>query len=388
MINLTALLCGLSFYGDSLRYSPHSRGAVSGTTAGRGPVVVWNCTRRCNQKCVHCYMAATPEGDPEELDTREAKMFIDDLAALKVPVLLLSGGEPMMRHDFWEVAGCAVEKGLRVTISTNGTLITPEVAKDCRKLGISYVGISLDGMEETHDHFRNSPGAFNRTLEAIRHCREAGQKVGLRFTLTPRNCRDLEEVMRLVEEEKIPRICFYHLVTAGRGRDLQQEMIPAQETRAIIDFLIDKTGYFYRKGEEKEILTVDNHADGVYLYLRLRREDPERAQQVWELLRHNGGNRSGIAIAAVDPRGGVHPDQFSQQQHLGDLRSAPFSAIWKEGHPLLEQLRNRSAHLKGRCRRCRWLSVCNGNLRARAFAAAGDFWAEDPGCYLTDAEIS
>ena len=382
MINLTTLLCGSKFYGDSLRYSFSSESATSGTTRTTGPVVVWNCTRSCNQNCEHCYMEATPEGSSEELETAEAKAFIDDLDALKCPVLLLSGGEPLLRHDFWEITEYAIKKGLRVTISTNGSLITPHIARDLKKIGVSYVGISLDGMEKTHDAFRNSPGAFNNTLEAIRHCRNVEQKVGLRFTLTPRNTGDLEEMMYLLQEENIPRICFYHLVTAGRGKELRQELIPAEETREIMDYLLDKTREFFHKGEEKEILTVDNHADGVYLYLKLQREDPSRAEKVWELLRLNGGNRSGIAIAAVDPEGKVHPDQFSQEQILGNIRESPFSQIWMSKHPLLEKLRHRTPYLKGKCHECRWLPVCNGNLRARAYAATGDFWEEDPGCYI------
>ena len=382
MINLTALCCGASFYGDSLRYSSPSRGAHAGTTSRQGPVVAWNCTRRCNQNCVHCYMEANSQGDEQELDSREARKFSDDLAAFGVPVLLLSGGEPLMREDFWDLAGHAIEKGIRVTISTNGTLITPSVARDMKKLGISYVGISLDGVEDTHDSFRDSPGAFNRTLESLRYCREAGQKVGLRFTLTRRNYRDLGEVLRLVEEEDIPRVCFYHLVFAGRGKDLKEEMIPHEVTREIINHLIESTERFYNQGKQKEILTVDNHADGVYLYLQLLRKDPDWAEQVRQMLEHNGGNRSGIAIGAVDPKGGVHPDQFSQDQLLGNIREKPFSRLWTQGTPLLHKLRQRKPYLKGRCGSCRWLSMCNGNLRARAYASCGDFWAEDPGCYL------
>lgn len=386
MINVTGLLCGTHFYGDRLRYGPEAGSSTTGTGAGRGPVVVWNCTRRCNLNCVHCYMEAVPYSG-EEMSTAEAGVFLDDLAEFRVPVLLISGGEPLMRPDFFDLAARAVKNGLRTTLSTNGTLISRDVARDLKRIGISYVGISLDGTRETHDRFRNSPGSFERALEAIHNCRAVGQKVGLRFTITRYNCGEVEEIFRLVEEEGIPRVCFYHLVNAGRGREMDGE-ISHEQTRGVLDLIISRAVDFSRRGLEKEILTVDNHADGVYLYLYMARNFPERAGEVLQLLRRTGGNRSGIAIGAVDPQGGVHPDQFTQQHTLGNVRERPFSEIWSDdSHPLLSKLRDRAAHLKGRCRECRWLDICSGNLRSRAELATGDFWASDPGCYLTDEEI-
>ncbi|GFN23577.1 radical SAM/SPASM domain-containing protein [Thermanaeromonas sp. C210] len=388
MLSLSRLLCGDSYFGDSLRYNPSTKGARAGTRLDAGPVVVWNCTRACNLRCRHCYAAATPGPSPEELTTAEARAMIDDLSAFHVPVLLLSGGEPLLRRDTFDLIAHAANRNLRVVLSTNGTLIDRSTARHLKSLGVSYVGVSLDGVEEAHDTFRGQKGAFAAALEGIRHCLALDLRVGLRFTITRDNLKELPEILYLVEEERIPRICFYHLVYSGRGSKLVEQAPPPEATREVIDMLIEKVCSWGRKGRKIEVLTVDNHADGPYLYLRLRREDPEGAAGALELLRLNGGNRSGIAIGAVDWAGKVHPDQFTTNHTVGDIRREPFSRIWSEAkHPILAGLRDRKGLLKGRCRQCAWLDICNGNCRARAEAVTGDFWEADPACYLTEEEI-
>ncbi len=406
MLDLTALLFDQEHYGNRLRYHRSARGAERGTNAGAGPVVVWNSTAACNLRCVHCYygaqevpdgstsgrkggrVAGPPAGPVGGLSTAQVLAFIDSLAAARVPVLLLSGGEPLLRPDLLELIERAVARGLRVTLSTNGTLITPERAAALKRAGVSYVGISLDGPEEVHDRFRGREGAYRAALAGLRNCRAAGQKVGLRLTLTRQTFSSLERVLELCEAEEVPRICFYHLVYSGRGRGLDRDDLSHAETRRALDLIIAWARDLHRRGLAKEVLTVDNHADGVYLYLRLRREDPARAARVLERLRLAGGNRSGMAIAAVGHSGDVFPDQFSGGHPLGNVLERPFGEIWAgEGDPLLQALRDRKPRLKGRCRTCAWLDVCNGNLRVRAEAATGDFWASDPACYLTDEEI-
>ncbi|MBS4022148.1 MAG: putative heme d1 biosynthesis radical SAM protein NirJ1 [Dethiobacter sp.] len=388
MISVTKLLSGAGHFGDSLRYSHDSRGALHGTTHGMGPVVVWNSTRTCNLKCIHCYMESDSVKYENELSTEEAKRFIDDLAEFKVPVILFSGGEPLIRPDFFELAEYSASRGLRVTISTNGTLIDKETAQRIKDLGVGYVGISLDGMGEKNDEFRKKKGAFDAALRGIRNCLDIGQRVGLRFTINRHNYAEMENIFKLIEEEGIPRICFYHLVYSGRGSEMMKEDVTREESRQAMDMIIDKTLYFHNKGIDKEILTVDNHADGVYTYLRMQKTDPRRAEQVWELLRNNGGNRTGIAIGQVDNLGFVHADQFTQNHTFGNVRERTFGDIWTDGsHPILAGLKDRKPLLKGRCAACKWLSVCNGNFRARAEAATGDFWESDPACYLTDTEI-
>lgn len=390
MLNISRLLSGSEVEGDFMRYSRNCWGYRDGVAAGYGPVVVWNMTRRCNLNCLHCYAEAGPERwDGSELNFDEACRFIDDLVEFHVPMLLLSGGEPLLRPDFFELAGYAVKRGLRVAVSTNGTLITPEVAREMVKIGVSYVGISLDGPEEINDRFRGQKGAFKAAIDGVRWCRAAGQKVGLRFTISRYNYDYISYIFELVEEECIPRVCFYHLVYSGRGSSLQDEDITRSETRAAMDLIVEKTRHLLSKGRRVEVLTVDNHADAVYLYMKVREKDPLQAGRIFELLRFNGGNRSGIAICGVDWNGDVHPDQFTHQYTLGNVRERKFGAIWSDiSHPILRGLKDRKSLLKGRCRRCRWLELCNGNFRTRAEAVYGDFWAPDPACYLTDEEIS
>jgi putative heme d1 biosynthesis radical SAM protein NirJ1 len=388
MIGISKLLLDTNNFGDSLRYSHSSKGTCHGTTHGRGPVVVWNCTKTCNLKCIHCYAGSDAQKYSGELTTQEAVKFIDDLREFNVPVLLISGGEPFMRDDILYLAEYAAKQGIRSTFSTNGTLITRKIAKKLKEIGVGYVGISLDGLGENNDKFRGQKGAFDLALRGIQNCLAEGQKVGLRFTINRHNYQELPGIFDLIEEENIPRVCFYHLVYSGRGSKMMNEDISHAETRKALDLIIDKVRYFNAKGLNKEILTVDNHADGVYLYLKLLDEDPQRAQKVLELLTNNGGNRTGIAIGEVDWFGNVHPDQFTQNYTFGNVKERKFGDIWTDTqHPILKGLKDRKSLLKGRCAQCKWLNLCNGNFRARAEAVTGDFWESDPACYLTDEEI-
>lgn len=385
MIGLSSLLETTQTFGDSLRYSEDARGQRTGTHQGHGPVVVWNVTRTCNLHCLHCYSNSEAKAYDGELDTAEALSIIDQLAEARTPVILFSGGEPLIRPDIMLLAQRAVEKGIRVTFSTNGTLITPEKACQLKELGVGYVGISLDGIGATHDAFRRKQGAFESAVRGIRNCLAVGQKVGLRFTMNRHNIHSLPDILRLMEEENIPRACFYHLVYAGRGS--VQDDISHEETKAALDTIIDAINRFAQNGTPREILTVDNHADGVYLYLKLKQEQPDLAERVYQKLLRNGGNRSGIAICNIDHQGMVHPDQFSQHINLGSLREQTFSAIWEGNHPILRDLRNRQEKITGRCAKCPHFSVCNGNFRPRAYGFYGDYWASDPQCYLDDQEL-
>lgn len=385
MIGVSKLLCDTENFGDSLRYAKGSHGQRHGAVAGMGPVVAWNITRTCNLKCVHCYSNSDSKKYDGELTTTEAKKFIDDCAAFKVPVLLMSGGEPLIRPDVFELVEYANHHGIRTTFSTNGTLIDKDTAKRIKTLGVGYVGISLDGLGDANDNFRGQSGAFERALQGIRNCLEIDQRVGLRFTINRYNFHDLENIFRLIKEEKIPRVCFYHLVYSGRGSQMMQHDIDHDESRQAMDLIIEKAVEF---GDDCEILTVDNHADIVYLYSQYLKKDPVRAEKIWELMQRNGGNRSGIAFANVDPLGNVHPDQFTQNHTFGNVRERAFGDIWTDmSNPILAGLKARKTLLKGRCACCKWLNVCNGNFRARAEAVTGDFWESDPACYLTDTEI-
>jgi len=323
-----------------------------------------------------------------EMTTEEAKRFIDDLADFKVPVLLFSGGEPLIRPDFFELAEYAAAKGIRPTLSTNGTLITREVAQRIKDIGVGYVGISLDGLREVNDKFRGKIGAFQAAMEGIQNCVAVGQRVGLRFTINSHNFAELDKIFDFIEEENIDRVCFYHLVYSGRGNKMIEEDVTPEQSRQAMETIIRRTIDFEERGLRKEILTVDNHCDGVYIYLRTLKENPEKAARIKELISMNGGNRSGIAFAEVDPLGYVHPDQFTQHITFGNVRERKFGDIWTDlSHPIMAGLKNRKPLLKGRCARCQFLDNCNGNFRTRAEAVTGDFWESDPACYLTDEEI-
>lgn len=390
MIGISKLYLGKVEVSDPLRYGRRSAQLPSHLlqfSEDKKPVVVWNVTSRCNLACTHCY-AATDKSEGE-LSTGEALAVIDDLAAFGCPVLLFSGGEPFARPDILTLARHASSRGLRVVFSTNGTLIDAKMAAEIKAIGASYAGISIDGMEAVHDRFRASAGAFRRALDGIRHCREAGVKVGLRVTMTRDNVQEIPAIFDLMESERIPRICLYHLVYCGRGADIASHDLAAEQRRATLDLIIDRTARLHERGFPVEVLTVDNHCDGPYLYLRMTRENNPRAEDVMTLLRMNGGNSTGHGLACISWDGTVYPDQFWRNQPVGNVRSRKFSEIWgrPEAGSLLASLRQKKSHVTGRCVTCRFLDVCGGNFRARAEAATGDIWGVDPACYLTDDEI-
>ncbi|MCF8036698.1 MAG: 12,18-didecarboxysiroheme deacetylase [Desulfobacteraceae bacterium] len=392
MIGISKLYCGTVEPSDTLRYGRQSKEMPSHLlqfSADKRPVVVWNITQRCNLRCIHCYAHAKAGLQENELSTAEGKALIDDLADMGAPVLLLSGGEPLMRPDLPELAEYAVSRGMRAVISTNGTLIDRDTARVLKDIGLSYVGISLDGNRQVNDRFRGMEGAFDQAMKGIENCKAAGIRVGLRFTVNRFNVDEIPGLFDLLEEMEVPRICFYHLVYAGRGSSLVNDDVSHEETRQILDLIMERTRDLHDRGKPKEVLTVDNHADGPYVYLRLLRENPERAAEVLELLQMNEGNNSGRGIGCVSWDGEVHADQFWRHHSFGNVRQRPFSEIWTDtsADPLLARLKEKKNHVKGRCAKCRWLDICGGNFRVRAEAVTGDVWAPDPACYLTDEEI-
>ena len=387
MINITKLYCGLSQPADALRYGQGHNAPRS--AAERKPIVVWNITRRCNLKCIHCYSDSDAREYPGELTWDQCRGVLDDLAQFGVPGVLLSGGEPLIHPRFFDIAAYARNKGLRLTLSTNGTLIDRDSAQRLKDTGFAYVGISLDGIGATHDYFRGRRGAFDKTVLAFRHCKTVGQKVGLRLTLSAHNLADLDRILDFIEIEDIDRVCFYHLVYSGRGSNVVD--VTHEQTREAVDKIIDRTMRWAAAGRPREVLTVDQPADGAYLYLRLQEENPARAEEVLDLLRWNGGGAhgSGTGIGNIDTQGNVHPDQFWQSLTLGNVKQRPFSEIWRDtSNETLSALRNRAGRLEGKCAGCRFLDVCGGGFRVRAVQVHGNLWAPDPACYLSDDEVA
>ncbi len=397
MINITRLRTATSQPADHLRYG-HGHGAPK-TAGSRRPIVVWNITRTCNLRCIHCYSDSAARSYPGELNASQMRGVIEDLAAYGVPGLLFSGGEPTVHPDFDELVAFAAGHGLRVTISTNGTRITRDRAQFFKDIGVTYVGISLDGIGAIHDHFRGRVGAFDEAVRGFRHCHAVGQKTGLRLTLTKHNVENLEQILDFIEQEDVPRACFYHLVPCGRGSELQ--MLEPAASRHALDTLIDRVDTWHARGEHREILTVTQPADGPYLLLRMKSEGHPNYEMARKLLSWNGGGSksSGTGIANIDPQGNVHPDQFWQDITLGNVKNAPFSEIWEgltPGSEPLAEIRHlgsldsagRRARMHGRCASCKFFDLCGGGFRTRAAFATGDFWGSDPACYLTASEVA
>jgi 12,18-didecarboxysiroheme deacetylase len=392
VIGISKLYCGTVEPSDALRYGRQSSKLPSHLlqfSKDKRPVVVWNVTQQCNLKCIHCYAHASNRVAEQELTFKEGQQLIDDLSEFGVPVLLFSGGEPLVRKDLPDLAAYAVKRGMRAVISTNGTLISKSLAKRLKEIGLSYVGISLDGMQAVNDRFRGVNGAFNKAMEGIRNCKDAGIKVGLRFTINKVNVSEIPKIFDLIEKIDIPRVCFYHLVYAGRGSKLVKEDLSHPETREAVNLIINRTKDLHDRGMPKEVLTVDNHADGPYLYLKLLKEDPQRAKEVYQLLQMNEGNNSGRGIGCISWNGDVHADQFWRHHRFGNILERPFSEIWTDlSEPLMKRLKEKKKYVKGRCATCKWLDICGGNFRVRAEAVTGDVWAPDPACYLADDEIA
>ncbi len=391
MISISKLLCDLDAEGDGLRYDAADDSSKPQITEEkqRRPVVVWNTTRRCNLYCSHCYAGADLEAGSGEFSTAEAKRFLEQLADYGAPVILFSGGEPLVRDDLVELVDYAADLGLRPVLSSNGTLITPEKATALRDAGLKYAGISVDGLPERNDAFRGEDGAFDAAVRGIENCLDAGLKTGLRYTITEANAADLEDVVDLLADVGLDRFCFYHLDYGGRGADIADLDLAPQAKRAAVERLCEMTLEYHSRGEEIETLLVGNYADAAFLVEYAREEFGEaKAQIVYDYLERNGGDPTGERVADVDYEGNVHLTQFWQGYSLGNVRDRPFGEIWEdESNPLLEALRNREAHLSGRCADCQYQSICRGGSRLRALAATGDLFAPDPQCYLHEGEI-
>jgi len=353
-----------------------------------GPVVIWNLIRRCNLTCRHCYATSADKDFPGELSTSQVYEVMDDLNDYGVPVLILSGGEPLMRSDIFDISRRAKAMGFYVGLSSNGTLINPENIAQIVEVGYDYVGVSLDGMRETHDRFRRRQGAFDEALAGIRLCLEAGIKVGMRFTLTQENARDLPDLLQLMEREGIDKFYLSHLNYAGRGNKNRGDDAHHQITRAAMDLLIDTCWNQIKRGQAREFVTGNNDADGVYLLQWAQHNLPDQAGRLAGMLRRWGGNSSGVNIANIDNLGNVHPDTMWWDYTLGNVKQRAFSTIWEDvSDPLMAGLKCADRPLQGRCAKCRQFDICGGNSRTRAWQLTGDPWAEDPGCYLSDEEI-
>ncbi len=378
MINVSKTYCGLAGHADELRY---------GRRAGLGPVVVYNCTGRCNLSCLHCYSSAAFTLGDGELSTVEAMKMLSQCTDIGSPAVLFSGGEPLLRADLFDLLAHANKTGIRTVLSTNGTLIDPDTAKRITDVGVSYVGISIDGREDFHDRFRKCKGAFNAAMKAFENCAGANLRTGLRFTITGANCSQIGDIFDIAVRNGIRRLCFYHLVRAGRASAIKEQVPSPGQTRGALDVILDKTSDLVTKALVDEVLMVGNHADGPYLLLRLQRQEDSRVEEARKLLVAAGGNRIGEGIIAIGPDGYVHPDQFWANYSLGNIREKGLAEIWNDTtEPVLNRLRNKRGFADARCRRCKWFDLCKGNYRFLGDNPADRNWLNEPACYLTNDE--
>ncbi len=354
----------------------------------KAPVVIWNLIRRCNLTCKHCYTTSADIDFPGELTTDEIYRVMDDLRDFQVPVLILSGGEPLLHPDIFAISRRAREMGFYVALSSNGTLITEANIQQIAAMDYQYIGVSLDGIGATHDRFRQKTGSFDASIKGIRLCREHGIKAGVRFTLTQDNGADFSALLQLVEQERIDKFYLSHLNYGGRGNRHRKEDAFFSLTRQVMDELFEACLRWERQGVRKEIVTGNNDADAVYFLHWVRKRFPEQAMKMARRLQQWGGNASGVNVANIDNLGEVHPDTFWQHYSLGNVKERPFSEIWQDiSDPLMAGLKSSPRPLKGRCASCAYQSICNGNTRVRAYQLYQDPWQQDPGCYLTEKEI-
>jgi len=397
VIGVSKLLCGLPSESDGLRYGINTDLDLKqikhhpSDVKSNKPIVVWNMTKKCNLNCLHCYATAMVESKNKKLSTEEGMHFLDDLADYGVPVVIFSGGEPFLRPDLFELAQYASSIGLRPVISTNGTLIDKKKAEAAKYAGVKYVGVSLDGLEYTNDKFRGAQGAFENAVNGMRNSLEAGIKTGLRFTITRHNHGDLPGVLLKLKEIGVNRCCVYHLDYCGRGKDISKQDLSREASRTAINTYFELTRNHHASGYNVETLLVGNYCDAGFIYLKLLNEDPKRAKLAYDLLKQNGGDGTGETIAAVDPFGFVHANQFWQDYSFGNIRERSFGEIWEDtSDPIMFGLKNKEKYITGRCApdNCRFFEICKGGSRVRALAITGNIWASDPACYLTDKEIS
>jgi len=346
-----------------------------------GSIAIWNFTNRCNLSCLHCYSKA----DLDAIDTLTTENIMDTLPKLKangVKFLIFSGGEPLTRKDLFDIANRCKELGIITYLSTNGLYVKTSNAKKILDT-FNYVGISIDGSEKIHDAFRGLEGSFIESMKAVDLLNSYNQsKVGIRFTITKDTYNDLEFIFDLAERHNIPKIYISHLVYSGRGLDnLEMDLTKEQRVKAV-NFIIDKAFEYHNQDRDIEIVTGNMEMDAILFYNRFIEKYPQYAKEMEKRLIAWGGNSAGRKLLNIDSEGFVKPDPFFPKK-IGNMINQDFTDIWtKEPTELLEKLRVHPRELSGKCKDCKYLNICNGGSRSRAYAIYGDMWAEDPSCYL------
>jgi radical SAM protein with 4Fe4S-binding SPASM domain len=348
-----------------------------------GAIAIWNFTNRCNLSCLHCYSKSTLD-EVDTLTTEQIKKTILEMRDSGIKFIIFSGGEPLTRKDLFEIADFCRQNGVITYLSSNGLYFTKGNVQKIVDT-FNYVGISIDGDEQTHDYFRGLKGAFKETLKAVQLANATGAKVGIRFTITKETLGSLEYIFDLVERENIPKIYISHLVYSGRGLDNLKMDLSKEQRRKSVEFILDKAFEYYKTGRDIEIVTGNMEQDAILFLNRFAKEYPDLKDVMRERLVIWGGNSAGRKLLNINSEGDVRPDPFFPIT-VGNIIEQKFGDIWSSGE-LLDQLRiHPRKYLSGICSECEQIDICNGGSRARAYAISGDLWSEDPSCYLSKEE--
>jgi len=348
-----------------------------------GSIAIWNFTNRCNLSCLHCYSKSTLD-EVDTLTTDQIKKTILEMKESGVKFIIFSGGEPLTRKDLFEIAAFCKEHGIITYLSSNGLYFTKSNIKKITET-FNYVGVSIDGDEETHDYFRGLKGAFKETLKAVLLANETGAKVGIRFTMTKDTIGSLEYIFNLAQKHNIPKIYISHLVYSGRGLDNLKMDLSKEQRRKAVEFILDKAFEYYESGRDIEIVTGNMEMDAVMFLNKFSAKYPKLREKMRDRLVKWGGNSAGRKLLNINSEGDVRPDPFFPLI-VGNIINQNFQDIWQGGE-LLDKLRvHPRKQIDGICSTCKQIDICNGGSRARAYAISGDLWAEDPSCYLTKEE--
>jgi len=343
--------------------------------------IAWEITRRCNLKCVHCRSSSQLEAkEHPDFSLAEAKRALDDISSYAQPVIVLSGGEPLLRKDVFDIAAYGTEKGLRMCLATNGTLVTDEICQKIKQAGIRMVSLSLDGSTAAvHDNFRNQPGAFDGTLRAAALFRQYEIPFLVNSSFTKRNQEEIPRVYKVAKKIGATAWYMFMIVPTGRGQDIMDELISAESYEDILDW------HYQMEKEEAELLVRPTCAPHYYrIILQKAKEDGEKFKRR-SLKFSTGGSKGCLAgqlICLIDVDGEVLPCSYFPKS-AGNIRKQPFKDIW-ENSELFKELRNFKLY-KGSCGRCEYLNVCGG-CRARSYSMTGDYLAEEPFCNYSPKE--
>ncbi len=349
-----------------------------------GSIAIWNFTNRCNLACRHCYSYADPNSE-DFLSTEFILSSIPELLKAGIRFVIFSGGEPLIRRDIFEIAEAMRKAGIVTYLSTNGLYVSEKNAGRIIET-FNYIGISIDGIEEVHDAFRGLEGAYRRSLDAIALIQKYGGNAGIRFTVTKETQENLYDIFDLAERIGVDKIYISHLVYSGRGLENLAIDITSEERRRYVEFIIDKAFEYYESGRKIDVVTGNMEMDAILFLEKFSARHPELRDEMLRRLRAWGGNSAGRKLVNIDWKGNVKPDPFFPFV-LGNMTEKPFSEIWlDESNEMLHRLREHPRSLGGKCGECGVIDICNGGSRSRAWAISGDLWAEDPSCYLSEAE--